>query len=558
MDNQKVIKILLVVLLSHLLIICSVAISSSPLVVKEGTIKQRFRTVRGEGDIVMELITPDGINITSESAFDNPLINYTEEGLTSYYDVANPESGTWYMVVQISNSSSNTTSVTFTGTHSYTTSVGFAVWGGGSYTAGDSVHIEARISGNNLTNITIMATIEKPDNTDSIQLVEVADEDGDWYYGSYNDTDVEGTYLIKATAKGLQRGFIFTREDNTDVEVTKYPDFKVDSSDVVFSNPTPGVGDIITVDAVISNRGYLGGDVTARIYYDWELVENTTVFLDKDENTTISTQLKVKDLTDQQVFVMLNQFRPCNIRCEENVENNFVKKSLNVEDSVSLKIKHNLNWLYDYSLAIILIFISLFAIHKYKKRIKLKIKTRIRRIIGGFKKINKKDISAIIIFIFGPLLLLIFLWQLGIFGGGPGTMHGPNACGGYGGFGKVKPMEPSLQLLYDGTLSFSLMNGVGAPMKLTRLEVRYEGEHHYEDIDGTKCIIQQPVTGTEFGAGRVFQVIAYCPNINKDAEHASIYLAFEYDYTHPKFDNEKQTRTEYGNLCLLNEGDEFS
>jgi len=168
---------------------------------------------------------------------------------------------------------------------------------------------------------------------------------------------------------------------------------------------------------------------------------------------------------------------------------------------------------------------------------------------------NKNRTRALMVVILIIIIYAFVMWQLIISQSNVGTDTHGNPCGGYYGFGKVKPMEPSLQLLYDGTFSVSLMNGLGMPMKLTHLEVRYEGERHDEDVEGRECIIQQPVTGTEFDAGRVFQVIAHCPNINKEAERASIYLTFEYEYT---IENNDVSATELGNLCLLNNGDKFS
>jgi len=52
------------------------------------------------------------------------------------------------------------------------------------------------------------------------------------------------------------------------------------------------------------------------------------------------------------------------------------------------------------------------------------------------------------------MIVGVVLWQLGIFGGGPGAVNTAS------GFGKIKPMEPSIK--YTGSaLSMSIMNGVG-------------------------------------------------------------------------------------------------
>ena len=52
------------------------------------------------------------------------------------------------------------------------------------------------------------------------------------------------------------------------------------------------------------------------------------------------------------------------------------------------------------------------------------------------------------------MIVGVVLWQLGIFGGGPGAVNTAS------GFGKVKPMEPSIKYTTN-QLSFSIMNGVG-------------------------------------------------------------------------------------------------
>ncbi len=52
------------------------------------------------------------------------------------------------------------------------------------------------------------------------------------------------------------------------------------------------------------------------------------------------------------------------------------------------------------------------------------------------------------------MIVGVVLWQLGIFGGGPGAVNTAS------GFGKIKPMEPSIK--YDSSgLTYSMMNGAG-------------------------------------------------------------------------------------------------
>jgi len=89
------------------------------------------------------------------------------------------------------------------------------------------------------------------------------------------------------------------------------------------------------------------------------------------------------------------------------------------------------------------------------------------------------------------MIVGVVLWQLGIFGGGPGAVNTAS------GFGKVKPMEPSIK--YTGaTLTFSLMNGVGQGINGTQIT-----------NTGGDCgtVVADPGT---MGAGEVTQVNLNC------------------------------------------------
>ena len=53
------------------------------------------------------------------------------------------------------------------------------------------------------------------------------------------------------------------------------------------------------------------------------------------------------------------------------------------------------------------------------------------------------------------MIVGVVLWQLGIFGGGPGAANTAR------GFGRIKVMDPSIKYVQDGTLTFTIMNGAG-------------------------------------------------------------------------------------------------
>jgi len=526
----------------YLLGTCNLSVSAASYYLNGGETGCLFVAVREEGDIIMNLITPEGTLITAESAKDYPNIDYTENELYTYYTVLEPEKGMWKTIISLYNASKEKQNV-----KEYYTFLDVArvqYWisvGRHDYSAGDGIEMNVKIEGIDITDTNLTLIIERPDGTnDSLEFFNVSASKFKTYY---NNTDIEGTYWINTAIHGFVQGDEFKRGGrHTYFIIQKYPDFKVNSSDIVFSNTSLRTGETFPFNVSISNIGTVSGNVTVGIYYGWEAIDNISIFLDNGTNTTISTQLKVKNLEYQEIIIILKQFPPCLHRCEDNIGNNFAKKSLNVERSIYQQIKDFLNILqFNSPNALIsalpvlfLIFGFLIVINNYKKQI-------------TFKKI------AIGFF---AIMVLITLWQLGIFSGGPGgTGIHPNPCGGYYGFGRIKPMEPSLQLSYDGTFSVSMMNGLGMPMNLTHLEVRYEGERHSEDIAGKRCIIQQPVAGSNFGAGEVFRLIAYCPPINKNLEHASIYLTLGYEYI---INNNNISRTELGNLCLSNDGDEFS
>ncbi|MBU4406048.1 MAG: hypothetical protein KKB24_00510 [Candidatus Altiarchaeota archaeon] len=111
------------------------------------------------------------------------------------------------------------------------------------------------------------------------------------------------------------------------------------------------------------------------------------------------------------------------------------------------------------------------------------------------KRMDKKGQGAMeYLMTYGWAILVVMivgvvLWQLGIFGGGPGAVNTAS------GFGKVKPMEPSIKFT-GSTLSFSIMNGVGQAIT----NVTIEPDTCTADASFTNVVT------SKFGAGEVQQV----------------------------------------------------
>ena len=90
------------------------------------------------------------------------------------------------------------------------------------------------------------------------------------------------------------------------------------------------------------------------------------------------------------------------------------------------------------------------------------------------------------------MIVGVVLWQLGIFGGGPGAVNTAS------GFGKIKPMEPSIK--YTGAaLTFSMMNGVGQGIVSTTIA----------SFSGDCSAVSGSQPGT-MGAGEVKSVALTC------------------------------------------------
>jgi len=113
------------------------------------------------------------------------------------------------------------------------------------------------------------------------------------------------------------------------------------------------------------------------------------------------------------------------------------------------------------------------------------------------------------------------------------------------GFGKIKPMEPSIELSSDGVLSASFMNGVGMDIVLERFDVSFRG---------TKCKVTFP--GKDNGlplpisAGEVFRMEAQCPNVTLNS--CKLGFPIEVEYIVIVAGNEI-THTETASIIQLNE-----
>jgi len=60
------------------------------------------------------------------------------------------------------------------------------------------------------------------------------------------------------------------------------------------------------------------------------------------------------------------------------------------------------------------------------------------------------------------MIVGVVLWQLGIFGGGPGAVNTAT------GFSKIKPMEPSIRYTSSG-LDFTIVNGAGTTIEFLNI-----------------------------------------------------------------------------------------
>ena len=100
------------------------------------------------------------------------------------------------------------------------------------------------------------------------------------------------------------------------------------------------------------------------------------------------------------------------------------------------------------------------------------------------------------------MIVGVVLWQLGIFGGGPGAVNTAS------GFGKIKPMEPSIKYTTGGKLTFSIMNGVGQGITKANISSQASGDC---PASGVKMVYPMTLSGNGvMGAGEVSAELLNC------------------------------------------------
>ena len=71
------------------------------------------------------------------------------------------------------------------------------------------------------------------------------------------------------------------------------------------------------------------------------------------------------------------------------------------------------------------------------------------------------------------MIVGVVLWQLGVFGGGPGAANTAT------GFAKIKPLPASIKYDdSDNTLNFTLVNGAGTPITIAASGITITGGDH--------------------------------------------------------------------------------
>jgi len=175
------------------------------------------------------LITPTGeeINSTSYASFEG--VSYTVNGTLEYYEVENPASGNWTLVLEAINVpeyGENYKMQAVVGT----TLKALLETGSSSYAIGDSVRLVTIMENQEetLTGATITGFVTGPSGeTYPIELL----DDGtngdsvanDGYYTTvFTDTDKPGDYMVEITATGTFNGSTYERTASTSFHVMGY------------------------------------------------------------------------------------------------------------------------------------------------------------------------------------------------------------------------------------------------------------------------------------------------------------------------------------------------
>jgi len=121
------------------------------------------------------------------------------------------------------------------------------------------------------------------------------------------------------------------------------------------------------------------------------------------------------------------------------------------------------------------------------------------------------------------MIVGVVLWQLGIFGGGPGATNTAS------GFGKVKVLEPSIK--YSTTnLEFSMMNGVGQGIRGANISsTAGDCETGTSNINAADALLIG--TAGVMSAGEVTSVTATNCNNKDSGQSFSVDLELKYATT---------------------------
>jgi len=292
-----------------------------------------------EGDLNLTLTTPNGTLINPSFAVnDTNITYYSDENLTiEGYDIKTPESGIWSVNVTAVNISGEEdyTIMTFLDTN-ITLSLSLQKC---QYDPDEPINITANLSYGSeaITNASVTAEIQKPDNT--TEIITLFDDglhndnqtnDG-IYANTYINTSLWGTYDITVTASGEINGEQFERETFATVWVEQYPDLTLNTSDISFSSETPTVGENVTINATIHNIGEADANNASILFYDGEPASGEKIGEDViNVSVNATANASVSWLTKacvQEIYVLIS---PYNEFLEENYTNNQAFKSITV------------------------------------------------------------------------------------------------------------------------------------------------------------------------------------------------------------------------------------
>ena len=178
--------------------------------INDSSVEQIVPSANGRGGTIdLILIDPNGVEITSQDAIDNPNVTFESAPTFAIYTVDNPMPGEWGMkavgtdIPVIGEQYQLTVSAT---SNFVTNLLSFEP----SYVLGDTVHIGIRAQSKSgefsepVLGATSSAKVVRPDGRiDTLDLVDVAGNGV--YINDYINVDIEGTYLIRAS---VHNGFL--------------------------------------------------------------------------------------------------------------------------------------------------------------------------------------------------------------------------------------------------------------------------------------------------------------------------------------------------------------